>query len=316
MRVVVAGCGVSGLTSAVRLLEAGHEVEIRARELPPETTSNVAAAFWHPYRASQDDPVAEWCTESFSVFRTMADEAVGGVVMRPVWQLFREPEPDPWWSEIVTGFRHGEPPPDRIAQGYRDSFSFEAPVIDTGRFLPHLLDRVETAGGRIVPMTIHDLEAAGREFDLIVNCTGLGARRLTGDEELVAVRGEIVRTANPGLEHILVDEHAPGGLTYVIPRIDDCVLGGCYQEGVESLDPDPEIQAGIRQRCRELEPGLAGAGETGWAVGLRPVRARVRIEREVVGSGATVIHNYGHGGAGVTLSWGCASDVARLADGG
>lgn len=309
MRTIVIGCGVSGLTSAVRLLEAGHDVVIRARKLPPHTTSNVAAAFWHPYRAAEADPVRRWAGESFRCFSEMAASGEGGVAMHPVLQVFRERQPDPWWRDFIPGFRHARA--EELEPPYTFAFAFDAPVIDTSRFLPYLIERVGEFGASIETGEVASLDAAAAEVDAIVNCTGMGARELTGDPDLVPVRGEIVRTENPGVEHVLVDELHPGGVTYVIPRLDDCVLGGSYQKNDEDLTPDPALQAGIRERCESLEPRLVGAPTTSWATGLRPARERVRLETETLPSGKPVVHNYGHGGAGVTLSWGCALDVAE-----
>jgi len=90
------------------------------------------------------------------------------------------------------------------------------------------------------------------------------------------------------------------------------VLGGSAQEGREDLEPDPDESAAILARCRALEPALANAQLLSVGVGLRPWRPSVRVEREALGR-AWLIHDYGHGGAGVTLSWGCAEEVARLA---
>ena len=44
-------------------------------------------------------------------------------------------------------------------------------------------------------------------------------------------------------------------------------------------------------------------------VGLRPCRPEVRLEAETLPGGRVLWHNYGHGGAGVTLSWGCAREL-------
>lgn len=252
----------------------------------------------------------KWSLESFAVFEAMARDGLAGVIMRPVLQVFREPQEDPWWSEIVSTFRHVEPGANRSE--FRDAFSFDAPVIDTGRFLPYLLDRATSGGALIERTEIDDLAAAGQGFDVIANCSGLGSRELARDADLIPVRGEVVRTENRGVKQVLIDELAPSGLTYVIPRVDDCVLGGCYEEHSEDLNPHFDNQDDIKTRCRKLAPELNGAAERSWAVGLRPVRYAVRLECEKLESGVPVVHNYGHGGAGVTLSWGCARDVVDL----
>src|SRR5690606_37847565 len=99
------------------------------------------------------------------------------------------------------------------------------------------------------------------------------------------------------------------------PRGDDVILGGTSEVGAWSTAADPTTTAAILERCAALEPRLRGAAILEVLVGLRPCRSEVRLGREVIGE-AAVIHNYGHGGAGVTLSWGCAAEAAALAVGG
>jgi D-amino-acid oxidase len=96
-----------------------------------------------------------------------------------------------------------------------------------------------------------------------------------------------------------------------VPRSQDIVLGGTAQEGDERLAPDQATAAAILERCARLEPRLRGAEVLEHKVGLRPGRPSVRLEAERR-AGGLLVHNYGHGGAGVTLSWGCADEVARL----
>jgi D-amino-acid oxidase len=93
----------------------------------------------------------------------------------------------------------------------------------------------------------------------------------------------------------------------VIPRSRDIVLGGTEQQGEWSRTPDPQTATDILARTARLVPELAGAKVLCHKVGLRPARRQVRLERE-----GDVVHCYGHGGAGVTLSWGCAEEVASL----
>jgi len=113
--------------------------------------------------------------------------------------------------------------------------------------------------------------------------------------------------ADPGLAGWTLDEHHPDGMVYVVPRGTDVVCGGTAVDGDESTSPDPAEAERILARCRAVVPELANAQVLGHAVGVRPARPAVRLER--VGD---VVHCYGHGGAGVTLSWGCADEVVRL----
>jgi D-amino-acid oxidase len=106
----------------------------------------------------------------------------------------------------------------------------------------------------------------------------------------------------------MVDEHSENALAYVLPRPDVTVLGGTAEEGDGDLTPRAETTRSILARTLKLAPELRDATYLGAAVGLRPARSEVRLERE-----GRVIHDYGHGGSGFTLSWGCAEEVARIA---
>jgi D-amino-acid oxidase len=102
-----------------------------------------------------------------------------------------------------------------------------------------------------------------------------------------------------------------GGLAYVIPHPDCTILGGTEDVDAWDLDPDPGVARGILERCERLARGVARARVLGHAVGLRPGRREVRLESEQR-SRVVVVHHYGHGGSGVTYSWGCAEEAARL----
>jgi D-amino-acid oxidase len=109
----------------------------------------------------------------------------------------------------------------------------------------------------------------------------------------------------------VLDDENPAGLTYVVPRGRDVVCGGTAVEGATGTEPDPVVEKAVLERARALVPELRDAPVLSRAVGLRPGRPTVRLDRTVV-DGRPVISCYGHGGAGVTLSWGCAADVADL----
>ena len=97
-----------------------------------------------------------------------------------------------------------------------------------------------------------------------------------------------------------------------MPRTHDCILGGTAEAGVDRLEADDAQTRAILERCAALAPHLAGAEVLEVKVGLRPGRDQVRLEVERPQPNKLVIHDYGHGGAGVTLSWGCAEEVVSL----
>ncbi|QSR30393.1 amino acid oxidase [Nocardioides sp. S5] len=297
-RVIVVGAGVVGLTCAVRLLEAGHRVDIVARDLPLETTSVVAAALWYPYRALPQDRVTAWAATSYAVFADLARDERTGVRMLTGTEVLRTPQPDPWWRAAVPSLdRETALPP-----GYTDGWTFVSPVVDMPVHLRWLKARVEELGGTLTRMNLSALPADGT---LVVDATGLGARHFGADPSVTPVRGQVVVLEQVGLERWTLDADGP---TYVVPRSREIVVGGTAEEGEWSRTPDPATAEAVLRRATALVPELEGARVLRHKVGLRPVRPTVRLER--VGD---VIHTYGHGGAGVTLSWGCAADVVGLA---
>jgi D-amino-acid oxidase len=299
-RVIVVGAGVVGLTCAVRLLEAGHRVDVVARDLPLETTSAVAAALWGPYRAFPQDRVTAWSKASYDAFAGLADDERTGVRMLTGTEVLREHQPDPWWRGAVPSLdRETALPP-----GYADGWTYTCPVVDMPVFLGWLAARVDELGGTITRMNLSALPGGGH---LVVNATGLGARHFGADPTVHPVRGQVVVVEQVGLDRWTLDA---AGLTYVVPRTREVVVGGTDDEGEWSRTPDPAVAEQVLHRATALVPALEGARVLRHKVGLRPVRPEVRLER--VGE---VIHCYGHGGAGVTLSWGCADEVTGLAGG-
>jgi D-amino-acid oxidase len=309
MHLVVLGGGVSGLSCGVRLLEAGHTVELWARELTPHTTSDVAAAVWYPYRALPQERVTGWARRTFEVLCELAARPEAGVrVVRGV-ELFTEPPPEPWWAPCVPSLRAATA--EELVPGYTHGYSFEAPIIEMPRYLPFLQERFRELGGRLVQREVRALDEAWRESAVVVNCTGLGARELVGDDTLFPIRGEVLRVAPPPVSRFLFDESEERGIAYIIPRATDCILGGTAEDGNASLEPDTAKAEAILARCRRLLPEGARFQVLEHKVGLRPGRPAVRLEEERMGE-RRVLHNYGHGGAGVTLSWGCAEEVVAL----
>ena len=295
-RVIVVGAGVVGLSCAVRLLQAGWRVDVVARDLPRETTSSVAAGLWYPYRALPQDRVAVWARTSYAAFDALADTEPGcGVRMVKGTEVLHGPKPEPWWRGAVPDLTTtGDVPP-----GWTSGWSFTTPIADMSVYLGWLAGRVEALGGTITRLNLSALPSG-----LVVNCSGLGARLLGADRTVVPVRGQVVLVAQQGLDRWWLD---PEGPTYVVPRERDVVVGGTDVEGEWSRTPSPEAATDILTRAARLVPELAGARVLRHRVGLRPVRPAVRVER--VGD---VVHCYGHGGAGVTLSWGVAEDVVSL----
>lgn len=308
MDVTVVGAGIIGLTSALRLSAYGCRVTLVAAEAAGSTTSATAAALWYPYRALPYDRVTDWAARTYATLTGLSTDPAAGVALRRGRELFRAPTADPWWSDAVPTL--ARIPADELPSGYVDGLLLEVPVVDMPRHLAWLLDRLRAGGVSVVPRAIGRLEAVGG--DVVVNCTGLGARDLVPDPGMSAIRGQVLLVEQCGIEEWVLDQSDPTNLAYVVPRTDTVVLGGTAEDGDDGQDPDPDVEAAILERCSALVPSLRHAAVRESRVGLRPARSEVRLERSTLADGRPVVHCYGHGGAGVTLSYGCAEDVADL----
>lgn len=310
-RVIVVGAGVVGLTSAVRLAEAGHRVDVLARDLPRETTSAVAAALWYPYLAFPQDRVTAWAARSYQMFAALAAQPASGVRMQSGTEVFRTGTPDPWWLDAVPELRRLTPG-DGLPPGYGDGWTFVAPVVEMPVYLDWLVGRLTELGGTVTRLSLGGLAPTGDGgADVVVACAGLGARLFAEDHSVVPVRGQVVVVGQVGLREWWLDTAETATPTYVVPRSNDIVVGGTEEHGEWSRTPDPDIARDILERAATLVPALRDAPVLRHKVGLRPARPSVRVER--VGD---VVHCYGHGGAGVTLSWGCADEVVELVGSG
>ncbi|MEU1629885.1 FAD-dependent oxidoreductase [Streptomyces sp. NPDC020096] len=310
--VIVIGGGVIGLTTAIRLAESGARVRVWSRDPVDRTTSAIAGALWEPYRIEPQDRVAAWSRRTFEVLAELAERpAETGVRLVPGLQALDGDLPLPYWADTVPGLRPAEP--DELPPGYKSGFRARLPLVDMPTHLDYLSRRLTAAGGTLEHRTATSLAEAARHAPRIVNCTGLAARDLVPDPRVRPVRGQIVIVENPGLTEWFVragDEDTEA--VYLFPQPYGLLLGGTAHEGVWDTTPDPAEAAAIINRCALIDPRVSTARVLRHRAGLRPVRDEVRLEREElpIPKGAVCVHNYAHGGAGITVSWGCADEAA------
>jgi D-amino-acid oxidase len=306
--VLVIGAGVSGLTTAVCLAESGSRVAVHATEPPAGTTSAVAGALWLPYLVEPADRVAAWGAATFAEFRTLAGDPTTGVRLAAGLVVSTTAADPPPWTEVMGAVPcpAGDLPP-----GYAAGWRVTAPLVTMPTYLGYLADRLRATGSRIETAPVSNLDEALAVAPVVVNCSGIGARELVPDPGVRPVRGQVVVVANPGLDEFFAEHPGPSSrqLRYVMPHGSTVVLGGTAEPGGTDRTPDPEVTRRIVARCTEVVPALAGARILAQRVGLRPARDEVRLEPEDRPAGR-IVHNYGHGGGGVTLSWGCAREAA------
>jgi D-amino-acid oxidase len=326
-RVAIIGAGVSGLTCGVVFAEHGYRTAIFAKDVGQQTTSGVAAAVWFPYDAEPLEKVIPWALQTFDALVDLAPES--GVSMIELRQFSRNKEiqiPDwaiPLGAQAVIPSSPSVIPSEvachAVAERRREEssefsggYAITVPLMDTTIYLDYLADRFVAADGSITTNTqLAKLEEVDRKFDLVINCAGIGARDLVQDVNLEPHRGQVAIV--PRIENLycaIVCDDAP--LMYAIPRTNDCVFGGTNDLS-SALAADPATTNQILAECSRVlridKPNVLAE-----RVGLRPFRkSGVRLERDQLPDGRIVIHNYGHGGSGFTLSWGCAREVVDLA---
>ncbi|MET7605759.1 FAD-dependent oxidoreductase [Streptomyces avermitilis] len=306
--VIVVGGGVIGLTTAIVLAESGRRVRVWTREPVERTTSAVAGALWWPYRIEPEASARAWALASFDVYEELATRPgrTGVRMVEGVQGGTTLEETDAWASGRALGLRAA------TAEEYPGGGLWaRLPLIDMPAHLRWLRERFTAAGGTVEARAVTDLAEA--EAPVVVNCTGLGARDLVPDTSVRPVRGQLVVVENPGIRTWLVSTGADGEMAYFFPQPGRLLLGGTAVEDEWSLVPDPAVAEAIVRRCAAWRPEIAGARVLEHRAGLRPARGTVRLERELLSDGRVLVHNYGHGGAGVTVAWGCAQEAGGLA---
>jgi D-amino-acid oxidase len=308
--VAIVGAGVSGLTCGIAFAERGFQAKIFAGQIGTNTTSGAAGALWFPYDAEPVEKVIPWALTTYKVLVDLAKDSRTGVSMIELRQYCRTGEiqtPD-WASSFSPSVI-----PSEAGSVFESGFALRVPLIDTTIYLDYLANRFQMRGGSIKSgVRFEKLDDVDPRFDLVINCTGIGARELARDADLEPHRGQVAIVPKiDNLNCAVVCDDAP--LMYAIPRTNDCVFGGTNEIG-DNLVPDPATTEAIVAECSRAlnikKPHVLRE-----RVGLRPFRkSGVRLEREKLRNGRRVIHNYGHGGSGFTLSWGCAQAVIELAE--
>ena len=304
----IIGAGVSGLTCAVLLAERGYPTTIFAEEIGSQITSAAAGAIWFLYDVEPFDRAIEWALKSYKTFDHLRHTPATGVSMVELRTFCRSGTiAIPEWARKLGAAAIEV---SNFSNIFTNGFGLRVPLIDTTIYLPYLRDRYHAAGGGVeLGRRLKNLEQIPSEFSIVVNCAGIGARALVPDNQLESHRGQIVIVPKLDLDSAVVCDDAP--LMYVIPRTNDCVFGGT-NEVSDNRQADPNTTAAILEQCSRTL-GIDRPKVLAERVGLRPFRrSGVRLETDRLGNGRRVIHNYGHGGSGFTLSWGCAEEVSQL----
>jgi len=309
--IAIVGQGVIGLTTAEVLIQAGHRVTIYSKDDNEKTASYGAGAYWWPHKAWPHERVKHWSSISYHRYRSLSSIPGSGITMHKHYR-YAQREDETRYALDITDHVHMISVQDLDFPAI-DAFECTVPVMDVPVFMPWLRSHVESLGAQFKVMSLISLSELEHSADYIINCSGLGARELVNDPGVYPIRGQVVRLAkDPSINHSYRMVHHPPGLTLVLPRSNDLLLGGTVDENNESLSATEAETREIIERCSFLVPEIKNLEVLGSSAALRPGRSEVRLEIDYDVCKIPVIHNYGHGGSGYTIAYGCAEEVAAL----
>ena len=313
LRITVIGSGVIGLSAAHELAPQVSPGHVAYDQELHECVSSVAAAIWFPYHSENSLAADQLLARSLARFEQLSEHPETGIDLRRGLNVDHLPGADRSWTRIVSGTE--EAAAEDLPAGAHAGVWATVPIITMSTYLGWLRGQVEALGVKFEKRTVADLAELKDEADLVVLAAGLRGGELLGDDETVyPIRGQVVRLANTkNLTQWLCDDDYPDGVSYIIPRREDIIVGGTDTANDWNREVEPQTAIDILERAAKLVPELEGLEVLEHKVGLRPARETIRLEH-VAGQPLPVIAAYGHGGAGVTLSWGTAQRVVELAE--
>ncbi|HEX8334299.1 MAG TPA: FAD-dependent oxidoreductase [Segetibacter sp.] len=306
-KICVIGSGISGLSTAYRLSEAGYEVQVVASKLPPDTTSNKAAAFWFPYHVRNFARAIYWSQRSYEVFKKMSAIEDTGISMKKLVKVVHNLEDeDLSWLETLPKGCYKELPKNEVPEGFILAYEVYVPLIETQIFLPWLMKKLKEKNVSFETKEIKSLDEISSQFKFIINCTALGSRQLCNDSSIYPIRGQVALVEPNESLPIFLHNQQP---FYIVPRKDATIIGGTFEENIDEVATYPETLNRLHQQAISIFSQLKGTTIKGSWAGLRPFRKEIRLEKE---ADTNIIHNYGHGGSGFTVAWGCAEEVLSI----
>ncbi|KAK3794631.1 hypothetical protein RRG08_003777 [Elysia crispata] len=325
-RIVILGAGINGLSSAVCVQQACPlaQVQLVAEHFSPDTTGDGSAGFWAPHLMSDKsaDMVKRVSAVTYEHLVKLAYSPLAGLLkiqMLSGYCLYSKPadssEEVPTWFEILESYRNlTEKEMLRFPKENNGVF-YTTVTVDVTAYMAWLMKRFKELGGTIRQARIEKIEEIAGDCDILINCSALSSRYLFNDKEIKPVRGQVWKIRAPWIKHFYIfDDHVLEH-PYILPGVDFVTVGGNAQEGSWKTQPDPDEARRIWDKAVERLPPLQYATPLRSWAGLRPWRENPRLESDTIdvqGRNIKVIHNYGHGGSGVTMHWGCALEVTAM----
>ncbi|XP_046549205.1 D-aspartate oxidase-like [Haliotis rubra] len=316
-RVAVIGAGVVGISTAINIQEhmPGSQVTIIADNFNQATTSVGAGAWIVPWAPGVDDATQrKWGRTSMDYFIKLAvseESADSGASICMGIHYSVEPETPPYKHLMLSFDPLSKESAEKLNLGKFYCFTYTTVVVDMRTYLYWLMARFKARGGAVQQRKVKSFQELEAEYDVVVNCAGLGAKALTGDEKLQPMRGQMLRVSAPWVKHFL---HSSNSF-YFIPNVDNVGIGGIKTVGDYDTSVSHDTSKHIWENITKLWPPLKKARPLWEWTGLRPHRVPPRVEPEVIRYGnksLKVVHNYGHGTTGISLSWGTAVHAAEL----
>jgi len=326
----IIGAGIMGLSAGIKLLEAGYQVTQLAECFSPNTTSDTAPACFHPY--INPDPLLFKCIsqswKEYCELKTIIPTIIKDI---PFIELHPEIITDEIYGydskkflENLKDFRQLKE--DELPEGYQQGYSYKTLLIDITLYLPYLNEKFLRLGGIQEKKKIHSLNEFIDKTDLVINCSGIGAKALVNDTDLTAVRGQ-AHTLSPLADlksatlAIIKDssgypEHPDYAL--IVPRSNNIYIAGTTQVNDLEMQPREKDQTMIFDRCAKIVPAIKQSKVTNSYVGFRPEMLlkngmrSLKLYYEFFNNQLHVIHNYGHAGAGISAAPGSAQEVYSM----
>jgi len=266
--VAVLGCGAVGLATARLLQEAGAMVTIYAKDLPPNTTSNIAGGHWFPAFVAQPEKRTALFNRQFQAaaeFAYRRYQIMVGPQYGVRWQRSYYLDNQPWNEQTYFGkdsvmrsmlpeFRDLSPQ-EHPFPGHQFVRQFDTMIIEPPVYLAALMDETRLVGASLKVMELRDRnEIQKLDEKLVFNCTGLGAKALFADDELIPLKGQLtILLPQPEVQYAALS--LPGEFQ-MFPRTDGILLGGTHELGVWSLDPNLEKKQEILAKHKAFFDGF------------------------------------------------------------
>lgn len=321
--IAVLGAGVVGLSTAINIKRALPHVcvTIIADKFGTETTSHGAGGIFKPTAkllpGVPENIARKWTGESwkwFSGLTVSSQASISGNQMVAGYYFSNNEVKNPLYADYVYTFSrmtNDELRRLNMHNKYKYGYHITTVITYVKKYLPWLTKLYLDGGGKLEGRRIENLNELVGKYDVVVNCTGLGSRKLFNDDKIHAVRGQLIKLRADWIKYWMYTDDGK----YILPNEDLTIIGGVRQVDNYNLETDEQDKKEIQQKCYKFWPPLQGAQIDSEWVGLRPSRTPLRLESEIINLSTgklKVVHNYGHGGVGIAMSWGTSLHATEL----